>query len=223
MTTSAISSALLGVSNQASSTSTTDSSSSTTQFLTLFLAELENQDPTEPVSSTELTSQMATLTQVEQSIQSNQYLAALSDYISSTNNASAMSCIGKTVTADTSKITLSSGSSSNLMFTLGSDAANVNVTISDEDGNTVKTISANNLSEGVQSVTWDGTNDSGVKVDAGNYSFTVTATDSSGGSISASTSVTGTVTGVTYSNGIAYLVTEKGQIAYGDVTVVSGS
>jgi len=221
MSTTAISSALLGVS-QTSSSSTTETS--TTDFLTLLLAELENQDPTDPVDTAELTSQMATMTQVEQAIQTNEYLSSLVDYASSTNNASAVSCIGKTVTADTSEVSVSSGLvSENLIFTLADDASDVTITVCDEDGNTVKTIACEDLEAGSYSVTWDGTDSSGDTVDDGTYTFSVSATDSDGTSVTTSTSIEAEVTGVTYSDGIAYLVTEVGTIAYGDVTAVSSA
>ena len=79
MSTSAVSSALLGVSSSSSTTST-DTSSTSDEFLTLFIAELKNQDPTNAVDTSELTSQLATFTQVEQSVQTNLYLDTLSQY-----------------------------------------------------------------------------------------------------------------------------------------------
>jgi flagellar basal-body rod modification protein FlgD len=219
MSTTAISSALLGVS-QTSSTTTTEKTS-TTDFLTLLLAQLKNQDPTDPVSTAELTSQMATLSQVEQAIKSNDYLSTLVDYASSTNNAGAVSCIGKTVTADTSSITVSSGVSESLAFTLADDADQVTITIRDKDGNAVKTISCSDLSSGANSATWDGTDSSGSSVKDGTYTFSVTAKDSNGSSVTASTSITALVNGVSYSGGVAYLVTDSGKITYGDVTTVN--
>lgn len=221
MSTTVISSALLGVS-QTSSTTTTEKTG-TTDFLTLLLAELENQDPTDPVSTAELTSQMATLSQVEQSIKTNDYLSTLVDYASSTNNASAVSCIGKTVTADTSTITVSSGVSESLAFTLAADADQATITICDKDGNTVKTINCGDLSSGANTVTWDGTNSSGLSVSDGAYTFSVTAKDSGGKSVTASTSVTALVNSVSYSGGVAYLMTDKGKITYGDVTAINSS
>ncbi len=221
MTTTAISSALLGVS-QTNSTTTTDTT--TTDFLTLLLAELENQDPTDPMDTAELTSQMATLTQVQQAIQTNEYLSSLVDYASSTNNASAVSCIGKTVTADTSEITVSSGlASENLIFTLAGDASNVTITVCDEAGNTVKTITCEDFASGSYSVTWDGTNGDGKAVDDGTYTFSVSATDSDGNSVTTSTFIKAEVTGVAFNDGVAYLITDAGTIAYGDVIMVSST
>jgi flagellar basal-body rod modification protein FlgD len=220
MTTTAISSALLGVVNQTSS-STTSTATDTTDFLTLLLAELQNQDPTDPMDAGELTSQMASLTQVQQSVQTNDYLSTLVDYASSLNNAGAMSCIGKTVTADTSSISHASGVSDTLMFSLSDDASGATISISDEDGNVVKTITCSSLSSGNNSVTWDGTDADGNTLSNGTYTFTVAATDASGNSVTTSTTITTAVTGVSYSGSSAYLVTESGKIAYGNVTAVN--
>ena len=221
MTTTAISSSLLGVSQTSSSTTSTATSSS--DFMTLLLAELKNQDPTNAMSTSELTSQLATFTQVEQSQKTNDYLSTLSQYASSLNNAQAVSCIGKTVTVDTSSISHTSGVSDKLTFNLSSAAANATITISDSSGNTVKTISSTNLSSGINSVTWDGTDSSGNTQSKGTYTFTISATDSSGNGITASTSFDAVVTGVSYSSGTTYLVTDSGQIPYGDVTKITSS
>lgn len=221
MTIAAASSSLLGVSQ--TSSSSTSSSSSTDQFLTILCAELKNQDPSNPTSSTDLTSQLATISQVEQSVKTNAYLSTLKDYATSINNAEASSCIGKTVTVNTSSTTVSSGTADNLSFKLSGAAANTTITISDSSGNTVQTITKTNLSSGINTVSWDGTDSSGNTVDDGTYTFTVSATDSSGNAVTASTSFSAEVTGVKYSGGTAYLVTESGSIPYGDVTEITSS
>lgn len=221
MSTTAISSALLGVSQTSSSTTSTATDSA--DFMTLLLAELKNQDPTNVMSTSDLTSQLATFTQVEQSEKTNDYLSTLSQYASSINNGQAASCIGKTVTVDTNSISHSKGVSDDLTFDLSGAAANATITISDSSGNTVKTISSTNLSSGINSVTWDGTDNSGNTQSAGTYTFTVSATDSSGKSVTASTSFTAKVTGVSYSGGVAYLITDGGKIPYGDVTAITSA
>jgi len=63
----------------------------TEDFLELFLTELENQDPTEPVSASEMTSQFCGLTQVSQLEETNDYLETLS-------NNQAVDYLGKTIT-----------------------------------------------------------------------------------------------------------------------------
>ncbi|AMB43751.1 flagellar hook assembly protein FlgD [Methylobacterium sp. AMS5] len=46
-------------------------------FLTLLMAQLQNQDPTKPMDSTEYVSQLATFSQVEQATKTNQKLDSL--------------------------------------------------------------------------------------------------------------------------------------------------
>jgi flagellar basal-body rod modification protein FlgD len=122
---------------------------------------------------------------------------------------------------DTGNISVSSGSADNLSFKLSSAASNATITISDSSGNTVQTLTKTNLSSGINSVTWDGTNSSGTTVSDGTYTFTVSATDSSGNAVTASTAFSAAVTGVLFSGGVAYLVTDSGKIPYGDVTEIS--
>lgn len=64
-------------------------------FLKLFMAELQNQDPTSPMDTTEQMSQLASFSQVEQQVKMNTNLSTL---ISQSMIGQAGSLIGKTVT-----------------------------------------------------------------------------------------------------------------------------
>ena len=90
------------------STTTTTSSSSTAgkaaekasidydSFLKLLIAQMKNQDPTDPMDASEQIAQLATFSQVEQSIQMNSNLETLITGNALTN---ASSYIGKTITS----------------------------------------------------------------------------------------------------------------------------
>ena len=65
-------------------------------FLQLLIAELENQDPTEPMKSSEYVAQLATFSNVEQQIQTNTKLDAL---LASTALLQFDGVIGRTVTS----------------------------------------------------------------------------------------------------------------------------
>ena len=65
-------------------------------FLKLLVAELQNQDPTKPLDSTELVSQLSALSQVEQAATTNSKLAAILDTLS-VGQASAL--LGRTATS----------------------------------------------------------------------------------------------------------------------------
>jgi flagellar basal-body rod modification protein FlgD len=70
-------------------------------FLKLLLAQMKNQDPTEPMKSTDYMAQLATFSQVEQSMIGNSKLDAL---LSSSALSQADSVIGRTVTSSDGKI-----------------------------------------------------------------------------------------------------------------------
>ncbi len=65
-------------------------------FLKLLIAQMKNQDPTDPMDASEQISQLATFSQVEQSIQMNSNLETLITGNALTN---ASSYIGKTITS----------------------------------------------------------------------------------------------------------------------------
>lgn len=70
-------------------------------FLKLLVAEMQNQDPTEPMDSTEYISQLASFSNVEQTIQTN---ARLEDLLKSSSIAQAGSLIGRSVTSSDGSI-----------------------------------------------------------------------------------------------------------------------
>jgi len=65
-------------------------------FLKLLVAQMKNQDPTDPVDASEQMSQLATFSGVEQAIKTNTHLESL---IQETSLSQAASLIGKTVTS----------------------------------------------------------------------------------------------------------------------------
>ena len=65
-------------------------------FLKLLIAEMKNQDPTKPMDSTEYVAQLATFSQVEQSVQTN---SKLDELLQTSALAQAGNIIGHTVTS----------------------------------------------------------------------------------------------------------------------------
>jgi flagellar basal-body rod modification protein FlgD len=89
---------------RSSSTPKTSESAATlnyNNFLKLLLAQMKNQDPTAPMDSTDYMAQLATFSQVEQSMIGNSKLDAL---LSSSALSQADSVIGRTVTSSDGEI-----------------------------------------------------------------------------------------------------------------------
>ncbi len=66
-------------------------------FLHLLIAQMRNQDPMEPMKSSDYVAQLATFSQVEKTIQTNERIASL---LNTNNLQLAESLIGKTVLSD---------------------------------------------------------------------------------------------------------------------------
>lgn len=71
-------------------------------FLKLLVAQMKNQDPTNPMDSTQYMAQLASFSQVEQSVQMNQKLDQM---LQSSTLEQAASIIGRTVTSSDGTVT----------------------------------------------------------------------------------------------------------------------
>ncbi len=182
----------LGTAPGVTSSNSSSNSLNANSFMTLFLAQLQNQDPTNPMQSYELAAQLAQFTTVQELSQNTTLLGNLQQYTAAINNGEITSLVGQQVTAQSSTINVSSGSPSSLNYTLSAPAT-VTMTITDSTGAAVNTLSIGSQSAGSYSVPWTGTNSSGSTVADGAYTCTVTATASDGTSTTVPTGVSGQV------------------------------
>lgn len=179
-------------------------------FLSLLITQMQNQDPLDPMKGTEFASQLAQFSSLEQltNINTNlqQSLTAQGTLSSSISNALAATFIGKDVRATASTFQYNVTGNVKLGYSLTAPADSVVVKVYDSTGNVVKTIKGTN-DNGDNTITWDGTNESGQAVGTGSYSFKVTAADSTGASYDATTFVIGKVSGVRFkSDGTVFVI-----------------
>lgn len=78
---------------------------------------------------------------------------------------------------------IADGTAGSIKFGLVDAASSVTITITDSSGAVVRTISAASGSEGINTIAWDGRDDSGALLADGEYSFSVTAADASGSTV----------------------------------------
>lgn len=179
-------------------------------FMQMLVAELQNQDPTNPQDSSAFVTQLAQITQVEQTTDINTNLQNLLSSQNSAANLSSVSLIGQNVSAPGSQVSLTSGSQSTLSYTLPSDVEKVSVQISDANGNIVNTLTQGATAAGTNSISWNGMNASNQPLPSGTYSFTVTGIDASGQAVTGTSMISGQVTGVNLS-GKTPVLTVNGQ------------
>lgn len=188
-------------------TSTTDEAvMGKDDFLTLLVAQLQNQDPLNPAESTEFTAQLAQFSSLEQLQNINDTLASFEVYQSTSNNIQASNFIGQTVTASGDTLSVSNGAAEPIAVDLDADCHTVYIQIYDAYGQYVTDIEAGSLDAGMHSIDWDATDQYGSTVGDGNYSFSVMAVDADGNSVSTTSYITGRVTGIDYQSGETMLL-----------------
>ncbi|MGV7219206.1 flagellar hook assembly protein FlgD [Bradyrhizobium sp. UFLA05-112] len=195
MTVAATTSTSTATTTTSSSSSSSTSSLTSNEFLSLLVSELQNQDPLNATSTTDFINQLTSYANFSQQQSINTNLSALASSFSSLVTLNSVNYIGHTVEAKTDTATLTNGSAT-FGYSLSSTASNVAITVKDSSGNTVWTGTGTGNS-GSNTFTWDGKDSSGNQLsDGGQYTISVTATDSAGNSVLNYTTVTGTVTGI---------------------------
>lgn len=194
-------------------TSTTSSTSSTTSasssysasydmFLQLLTTQLQTQNPLDPMDSTEFTSQLATYSQLEQQIATNEKLDSVLTQFDTLSMSTGVGYIGRTVEAEGDTITISDDGTvdASWKYQLSDEAKTVKLTVLDADGNTVWSGSGETAA-GTHDFAWDGKTSSGTAAPEGEYTLKITATDAEGADVTTSTLVKGEVTAVDSSSG----------------------
>ncbi len=194
-------------------------------FLNLLVKQLQYQDPMEPMKDTDFVAQLASFSSLEQlsNIGTSLDNSTQLNYILSQTiaNTMATTLIGKEVVANGNQIQHDSNSSNQLNFNLADPAANVEVEVKDENGTVIRTITANHLAKGNNSVEWDGRDDNGVRVAAANYTFSVSAKDQDGKEVKAETRLIGLVESVRYEEGQGYLIVNGQKVSLSDIIEVN--
>ena len=145
-------------------------------FLTLFTAQLKNQDPTDPVKNEAFVAQLAQFSQLEATTNMANSLTQLASSMQGDRMLSASGLIGRSVTATGLPAILSGGQPVSGTVSLPAGASSVQLDISDAAGKLVRSVVAGSQPAGTPGFTWDGLDNSGNALPDGLYSIVATAT-----------------------------------------------
>jgi len=199
---------LISSSYQSSEQTKTDKNEALGQdaFLTMLVAQLQNQDPLNPMEGTDFSAQLAQFSQLEQLINLNDSMESLAGSFGKTSDGDAMGYIGKQVTGNVDIMNIDQGIVSGGFYNLA-QPGDVMVTITDADGKTVKTLYEGQQNSGSHIISWDGTDNSGSAIEDGSYKYSVMA-NTGYGYVDVPSTVTGAVEGIAYNEGKPYLVVQ---------------
>ncbi|MBO9550278.1 flagellar hook assembly protein FlgD [Pseudomonas sp.] len=170
-----------GVTSSTKKTSTTSSATGgqtlgKDAFLQLLVTQMQNQNPLDPQDNSEFVAQLAQFSSLEGITSLNESVSAITSAMASSQALQASSLVGRSVIVQNDKAIVDTADSFNAQFVVPQSISEAKVTITDKDGNTVKTIELGEQKAGYADFIWDGTNNKGEKVDPGTYTFTATTT-----------------------------------------------
>ena len=173
------------------------------QFLSILLTQLQNQNPLEPLDTNEFTQQLVQFSEIEQSLQTNDYLEEIVGNTSSSEYVNAVNYIGTEVVAD-GYITQLSGGDATWVVDAEDDVTDVFYSVYDENGSVIYQDSVD-FNKGMNLLEWNGRDTTGQSVPDGPYGIVFTATDANGDPVTLDTQIAGKVTGVDFSLSLIHI------------------
>jgi len=191
-------------------------------FLNLFVTQLKNQNPLEPMDNYQMATQMAQFSSLDSLNRIQSSLETLGAYQASMNGLQATGLIGKRVETESQYLSINGGKVSEGYYQL-SKPGKVKIQIYDGKGQLIRTLDEGGKDASRQKLVWDGKSQEGMKQPDGRYSFQVTAVDEKGQPIPVGLSRIDTVTGIHFENGVIYLNLGSERITLQDVKAILSS
>ncbi|AOK28142.1 MULTISPECIES: flagellar hook assembly protein FlgD [Burkholderia] len=166
--------------NAASSLPASSAADLQTTFLKLLVTQLQNQDPTNPVDSSQMTSQLAQINTVSGIAQLNASLTSLSSQLTASQQTQAAMLIGANVLAPGSDVAVKGGAASPFGVQLTNAVTNLTITVKNAAGVVVNTINAGAQPAGTVPFNWKPTDVAGNALPDGTYTISASYTDVSG-------------------------------------------
>lgn len=155
----------------AAKTALSDANASQDRFLKLLVAQLNNQDPMNPMDNAQMTSQMAQINTVSGIQQLNETMKSMASQFTAMQVLQGTAMIGHDVLVESNTLSVDGGKAKGSVDLSGS-AEKVTVEIRSPGGDLLGTMNLGAMTAGRHAFEWDASSYNGT----GNPTFTVTAT-----------------------------------------------
>ena len=155
MITPSVSATGASTSGASTSAASTDPAAQQDRFLKLLVAQLNNQDPMNPMDNAQMTTQMAQINTVVGINQLNSTMEAMSSQFTAMQVLQGTSMIGRTVLSEGNALGTPVDKISTAAFDLSGTAADVKVNITTASGTVVDTVNLGALDAGRHYFAWD--------------------------------------------------------------------
>ncbi len=193
-------------------------------FMTLFITQLQYQDPTKPMDSYEMASQLAQFSTLEATMKMGESMDRLLDYQVSQNNLQLLTLLDTSVRAAGNSIVVRDGEARPAEFVLDQPVESCLVEILDGSGRVVRQLDLGPLAAGTHQVGWDGDDALGTGVADGVYTYRVDAITALGDRVGVESRMSGRVTGMEFTNdGARLLLDDRLPVPASDIVGVARS
>lgn len=178
-------------------------------FMTLFITQLQHQDPMKPMESYEMASQLAQFSNMEATMKMADNMEQLLEYQTSQNNLQLLTLLDKDVRVAGNEIGVNGEDQGIGEFTLLDNADTCVVEIYDAAQRLIRVINLESMPAGTYTLDWDGQDMRGEDVDDGAYGYVVKAYDVVGQGVEVDYQTVGKVTGLDFDSGSAMLILDN--------------
>jgi flagellar basal-body rod modification protein FlgD len=145
------------------------------EFLTLFTAQLQNQNPLEPVKNEAFVAQLAQFSQLEALTNMQTSLDSFVTSMSNERMLGSAALIGKKVAITDTPTQLTAGATMDATLDLPTGASGVQISVQDKQGRVVKNLVEGPQLPGAVTIQWNGKDSAENPVPTGLYSLSATA------------------------------------------------
>ena len=186
------------------------------RFLKLLVAQINNQDPLNPMDNAQMTTQMAQINTVAGIQQLNGTMQSMTAQFTAMQVLQGAALVGRDVLTASDRLVLDAQNMGRGALDLAGAVDNVKIEILNGAGTVVDTLSAGSLPAGRHEFSWDGSNYTGT----GDLNFRVIATRA-GKTVEATGLVRSTVASVGSENGIMKIqLVGREPVAYADLKAI---
>lgn len=189
-------------------------------FMNLFLTQMSNQNPVDPMDSGAMMSQLAQLGTMEQLENLNNQMKDLNKTQNNISRYQSIQFLDKDVMTETETVQISKGSSKPVYYKLDQDADRLKVIVEDMDGVPIFNQQIGLTTAGKHQFLWDGKNNEGTLMSDGKYKIRFQAVDEQGNHSTINAFDSGKVSQVEYRDGKPWLKTQNETIPLSNVKSV---
>lgn len=189
-------------------------------FLTLFVTQLQQQDPLNPQDGTEMAAQLAQFNSLEQMMNVNATLTSLVSAQENSKKLQYLNYVGKEVSVSGGKMALKDGKINDVTMHADRELGRATMVVRDRSGSEVYQRELGVLGAGKHKLNWDGVGTDGQKRSEGVYSVEIKAQTANGDPVTVGLNSSVTIKGIDLVQSQNNLFTDIGTLSFEQVQAV---